>query len=181
MGVSFEAAFEAEFAGLNRYLRRRVGASVADDLSAETFATAYANWERFDQARPVRAWLYGIAANLLRHHWRNERRMLRAYVRTGVDPVLVEFATDGGRIDAAASYRSVASDIAALRATDREILLMHAWAELTDREIAQALGLPIGTVKSRLHRMRERLRNRIERDGQSETKRPIAITPEEQR
>jgi RNA polymerase sigma factor (sigma-70 family) len=166
MGMSFEAVFEAEFAGLNRYLRRRVGASVADDLSAETFATAYANWDRFDQSRPVRAWLYGIAANLLRH-------------RTGVDPVLVEFATDGARLDAAASYRSVASDIAALRRTDREILLMHAWAELSDREIAEALGLPIGTVKSRLHRMRGRLRNRIERDGQSEKNRPIAATPEE--
>jgi RNA polymerase sigma factor (sigma-70 family) len=179
MGMSFEAVFEAEFAGLNRYLRRRVGASVADDLSAETFATAYANWDRFDQSRPVRAWLYGIAANLLRHHWRGERRMLRAYARTGVDPVLVEFATDGARLDAAASYRSVASDIAALRRTDREILLMHAWAELSDREIAEALGLPIGTVKSRLHRMRGRLRNRIERDGQSEKNRPIAATPEE--
>ena len=50
MGMTFEAAFEAEFARLNRFLRRRVGATVADDLSAETFATAYANWGRFDQS-----------------------------------------------------------------------------------------------------------------------------------
>ena len=88
---------------------------------------------------------------------------------------------DGERIDAVASYRAVATDIAALRPADREILLLHAWAELSDREIAQALGLPIGTVKSRLHRMRERLRNRIERDGQPDTNRPLAITPEEHR
>ena len=179
--MSFEAVFEAEFAGLNRYLRRRVGVSVADDLSAETFATAYANWDRFDQSRSVRAWLYGIAANLLRHHWRSERRMLRAYARTGVDPVFDDFEADGGRLDAAASYRSIAGEIAALRTTDREILLLHAWAELSDREIAEALGVPIGTVKSRLHRLRERLRNRIERDGQSERNRPIAISTEEQR
>jgi RNA polymerase sigma factor (sigma-70 family) len=179
MGVSFEAAFEAEFARLNRYLRRRVGAAAADDLSAETFATAYANWERFDQSRSIRPWLHGIAANLVRHHWRDERRMLRAYARTGVDPVLVEDETDADRLDAADSFRTIAADVAGLRARDREILLLHAWAELSDREIAEALSLPIGTVKSRLHRMRERLRNRIEPNGQSEAKRMLATTTEE--
>lgn len=181
MGMSFEAAFEAEFAGLNRFLRRRVGAAVADDLSAETFATAFVNWERFDQARPVRPWLYGIAANLVRHHWRDERRMLRAFARTGVDPIFAGDELDAARLDAASSYRSIAADIAALRATDREILLLNAWAELSDREIAEALSLPIGTVKSRLHRMRERLRNRLEADGQLEAKRLLATTTEEQR
>jgi RNA polymerase sigma factor (sigma-70 family) len=123
----------------------------------------------------------GIAANLLRHHWRNERRMLRAYARTGVDAVLDEVEGHGQRMDAAAGFRAVAGEIAGLRVRDREILLLHAWAELSDREIAQALGLPIGTVKSRLHRTRARLRNRIEGDGQSELNRPIVITPEEQR
>ena len=58
-----------------------VGATAADDLAAATFSVAYRNWERFDPARPVRPWLYGIAANLARHHWRSERRMLRAYAR----------------------------------------------------------------------------------------------------
>ena len=88
MRTSFEAAFAAEFGPLYRFLRRRVGADGAEDLAAATFATAFANWERFDGVRPVRPWLYGIAANLMRHHWRDERRMLRAYARTGVDPVL---------------------------------------------------------------------------------------------
>jgi DNA-directed RNA polymerase specialized sigma24 family protein len=87
MGLSFDAVFEAEFAPLYRYLRRRVGPDLAEDLAAATFGTAYANWDRLDQTRPVRPWIYGIAANLLRHHWRGERRMLRAYERTGVDPV----------------------------------------------------------------------------------------------
>ena len=70
MSLSFEAAFEAEFAPLYRYLRRRVGATTAEDLSAATFAIAYAKWERFDQTRPLRPWVYGIAANLVRHHRR---------------------------------------------------------------------------------------------------------------
>ncbi len=94
--------------------------------------------------------------------------------------MLDEAASQGQRLDAAAGFRSVAGEIAALRAIDREILLLRAWAELSDGEIAQALSLPIGTVKSRLHRTRERLRNRIDGDGQSDPKRPIAINPEEQ-
>jgi RNA polymerase sigma-70 factor (ECF subfamily) len=167
MGLSFEAAFEAEFGPLHRYLRRRVGSAAADDLAADTFGTAYANWERFDHTRPVRPWLYGIAANLVRHHWRDERRMLRAYARTGVDPVLAEDDDTVARLDADARRRELAGALAELRSRDREILLLHAWAELSDSEIAAALALPIGTVKSVLHRTRERLRNRLGAEGQT--------------
>jgi RNA polymerase sigma factor (sigma-70 family) len=157
--TSFDAAFQAEFASLHRYVARRVGASAADELAAETFAVAFRNWERLDPARPVRPWLYGIAANLMRHHWRKERRMLRAYARTGVDPV---FAEDKPAEDT----RELASALAELRRDEHEILLLHAWAELTDSEIADALGIPAGTVKSRLSRTREKLRNRLEPVGQ---------------
>ncbi len=166
MGRSFEAAFEAEFAPLHRYLARRLGQSVADELAAETFAVAFRNWDRLDPARPVRPWLYGIAANLVRHHWRKERRMLRAYARTGVDPVFAEDDEAVERTDADTRVRELAAALAELRRDEREILLLNAWAELTDSEIADALGLPLGTVKSRLHRTRERLRNQLEEVGQ---------------
>jgi RNA polymerase sigma-70 factor (ECF subfamily) len=166
MGRSFEAAFEAEFASLHRYLARRLGASVADDLAAETFAVAFRNWDRLDRERPVRPWLYGIAANLVRHHWRKERRMLRAYARTGVDPVFAEDDEAVERADADTRRRELATALAELRRDEREILLLHAWAELTDSEIADALGVPIGTVKSRLSRAREKLRNQLGGVGQ---------------
>lgn len=166
MGRSFDAAFEAEFASLHRYLARRVGASTADEVAAETFSVAFRNWDRLDSERPVRPWLYGIAANLVRHHWRKEQRMLRAYARTGLDPVLAEEDAVVERIDAETRKRELAEALAALRRDEREILLLHAWAELTDAEIADALGLPIGTVKSRLSRTRERLRNRLGEVGQ---------------
>lgn len=166
MGRSFEAAFEAEFAPLHRYLARRLGASVADELAAETFAVAFRSWDRLDPERPVRPWLYGIAANLVRHHWRKERRMLRAYARTGVDPVFAEDDEAVGRADAGTRRQELAVALAELRRDEREILLLHAWAELTDSEIADALGLPLGTVKSRLSRSREKLRNRLGEVGQ---------------
>jgi RNA polymerase sigma-70 factor (ECF subfamily) len=166
MGRSFEDAFEAEFAPLYRYLARRLGASAADDLAAETFAVAFRSWERLDPERPVRPWLYGIAANLVRHHWRKERRMLHAYARTGVDPVLAEDDEAVERADADARRRELAAALAELRRDERELLLLHAWAELTDAEIGTALDLPVGTVKSRLSRTREKLRNQLTGVGQ---------------
>jgi RNA polymerase sigma-70 factor (ECF subfamily) len=166
MGRSFEAVFEADFASLHRYLARRVGAAAADELAAETFAVAFRNWDRLDPERPVRPWLYGIAANLMRHHWRKERRMLRAYARNGVDPVFADEDAAVERADADARHRELATALAGLRRDEREILLLRAWVELTDSEIADALGLPIGTVKSRLSRARDQLRNQLGEVGQ---------------
>jgi RNA polymerase sigma-70 factor (ECF subfamily) len=171
MALSFEEAFDAEFASLHRYLRRRVGESTADELAAQTFATAYTSWGQFDSSRPLRPWLYGIAANLLCHHWRSERRMLRAYARTGIDPVVADDDETVARLDAGAQRRALAAALGELRPQDREILLLHAWAELSDNEIAAALSLPTGTVKSRLHRTRERLRNHLDRQGR------VAVRP----
>jgi RNA polymerase sigma factor (sigma-70 family) len=166
MARSFDAAFEAEFASLHRYLARRLGSSVADDLAAETFAVAFRSWDRLDPERPVRPWLYGIAANLVRHHWRKERRMLRAYARTGVDPVFANEDEAVERADADTRAQELAAALAELRHDERDVLLLHAWAELTDSEVADALGLPLGTVKSRLSRAREKLRNRLTEVGQ---------------
>jgi RNA polymerase sigma factor (sigma-70 family) len=176
MRPSFEGVFKTEFAPMHRYLRRRVGPAVADDLTAATFATAYAQWSRLDPTRPMRPWLYGIAANLARRHWRDERRMLRAYARTGIDPVLAEDDAAIDRLAADARRRELAAALAGLRPRDREILLLHAWAELSDAEIASALALPTGTVKSRLHRTRERLRNQLNAAGQSAANTFLATT-----
>jgi RNA polymerase sigma-70 factor (ECF subfamily) len=166
MGRSFEAVFEAEFAPLHHYLGRRVGGSAADELAAETFTVAFRNWDRLDPERPIRPWLYGIAANLMRHHWRKERRMLRAYARTGADPVFADEDAAVERADGDARHRELATALAQLRPGEREILLLRAWAELTDSEIADALGLPVGTVKSRLSRARDQLRNQLGEVGQ---------------
>ena len=92
--------------------------------------------------------------------------MLRAYARTGVDPVLDEVEEAVVRADAEALQRELADALAALRPAEQETLLLRAWAELSDTEIAAALDIPVGTVKSRLHRTTERVRNRLEPVGQ---------------
>ena len=171
MGYSFDEVFAAEFEPLHGYISRRLGVSASDDLTAETFAIAYRRWGDLDPSRPVKPWLYGIASNLIRHHWRKERRMLRAYARTGVDAVLAEDEASVERLDAQAMRPVLAAALAELRHEEREILLLHAWAELSDSEIAESLSLPAGTVKSRLSRAREHLRNHLGATDQVEVDR----------
>jgi RNA polymerase sigma factor (sigma-70 family) len=163
---SFEEVFRTEYAALRAYLYRRVGSPLAEELAAETFAIAYRRWNDLDLSRPVRPWLYGITANLLSHHWRKERRRLRALARSGSEPVRFEDEATLERADAQTQKRALAAALAELRPDDREVLLLHAWAYLGDAEIADALSVPVGTVKSRLHRAREQMENRLAAIGQ---------------
>jgi RNA polymerase sigma factor (sigma-70 family) len=177
VGYSFDEVFAAEFEPLHGYISRRLGGSASDDLTAETFAVAYRRWEDLDPTRPVRPWLYGIASNLMRHQWRKERRMLRAYARSRVDPVLAEEETSLDRLDGKAERFALSAALAELRREEREVLLLHAWAGLSDAEIADALALPAGTVKSRLSRARDHMRNCLAAIGQVEVE--TLNTPEE--
>ncbi|HXF74250.1 MAG TPA: sigma-70 family RNA polymerase sigma factor [Actinomycetota bacterium] len=123
------------------YLVRRVGPQVAEELAAEVFTQAFRQRGRFDPAREdAGPWLFGIAANLLRRHRREERRRLMAYARTGVDAVAHDETEEvDSRTDADAIGRQLALALATLRASEREVLLLFAWAELSYQEIAEAL------------------------------------------
>jgi RNA polymerase sigma factor (sigma-70 family) len=163
---AFDLVFDRHFDVVFRYLRRRVGRHRAEELAAETFAQALASRGRFDAVyADARPWLFGIAVNLLRHHYRREERELRAFARSGSDPLASE-EPSLERLDAEASKAVVASALAQLPAIEREALLLYAWAELGYGEIAQALGIPVGTVRSRLSRARGRLRELLAASGQ---------------
>jgi RNA polymerase sigma-70 factor (ECF subfamily) len=160
----FAALFDRHAAAVHRYLARRVGRVIADDLLAQTFLVAFERRTRYDRSRPdARPWLYGIATNLLRRHHRDEVRQYQAWARTGVDPVLVECPADriADRVDADARSAPLAAALAALRPADREVLLLFAWGELSYAEIADALGIPVGTVRSRLSRARAAVRTAL--------------------
>jgi RNA polymerase sigma-70 factor (ECF subfamily) len=162
---AFDEVFEEEFHGIHRYLARRFESGAADDLTAEVFAAAFRTFAAWDDSRPVRPWLYGIAANVVKHHWRRERRMLRAYARVAQSPTFHEAGPPVGPLDSDVASVSLATALAELRREEREVLLLHAWADLSDSEIAYALSIPIGTVKSRLSRARERVRNHLDGIG----------------
>jgi DNA-directed RNA polymerase specialized sigma24 family protein len=153
------AIFERHFDSINRYLRRRLSRVAADDLAAEVFATAFSRRTAYDLNRPdALPWLYGIAANLMRSRARMEERELRALARTGVDRISVTAADPGagGPLEPV-----LAAALLDLGAADREALLLFALGDLGYDQIAVALGLPVGTVKSRLNRARRLVRRRL--------------------
>lgn len=168
---AFEAVFDRHFAAVHRFVRRRVGLALADDVASETFVRAFASRARFDTSRgSALPWLLGIAVNLVARHYRTEERQLRAYARTGVDAALGEEDAADSRLDAAAFKLRLAAALAELRAEERDALLLYAWAELGYDEIAEALGIPVGTVRSRLSRARAHVRERLTQDELTETR-----------
>jgi RNA polymerase sigma factor (sigma-70 family) len=168
---AFETVFDRHFAAVHRFVRRRVGLAIADDVASETFVRAFAGRARFDTGRATALpWLLGIAVNLISRHYRDEDRQLRAYARTGVDPVFGNEDALVTRLDAAATKQRLAAALADLRPEERDVLLLHAWADLGYDELAEALGIPVGTVRSRLSRARTNVRERLAQDEVTETR-----------
>jgi RNA polymerase sigma-70 factor (ECF subfamily) len=99
--------------------------------------------------------LYGIATNLIHRHRRRERASWRAYAKHGVDPLGID---DQPRLDEVAVARALGQ----IAKADRDALLLMVWADLTYDNIATALHIPVGTVRSRIHRARARLRSELE-------------------
>jgi RNA polymerase sigma-70 factor (ECF subfamily) len=132
-----------------------VGRDLADELAAETFAVAFERRATCQATGGVLPWLYGIATNLLRRRWRTERRQLRAYGRSGVDRWAEYEDEAAARADDASLTADLTRALAAMRAPERDALLLYALADLSYAEIAFALEVPIGTVRTWLHRARE--------------------------
>jgi RNA polymerase sigma factor (sigma-70 family) len=158
--AEFAVIFDRHYDAIAPYLGRRVDRPLADELASETFMRAFAAREAYDPGQlSARPWLYGIAIDLLRKHARGEERRWRAYARA------VEHDQSGGglegadaRVDAAALGAAVAAALGRLRDADREVLLLYALTDLDYEGIAIAVGAPVGTVRSRLHRARRRAR-----------------------
>src|SRR5260370_37749096 len=153
---AFAALYDRPAARTHRWAGRRLGDQMADDVVGERFLAAFRRRERYDLRRAdARPWLYGIAANVIGKHRRAEVRMLRAFARTGADPVADGHADRvDSRVCAAAVQRDLAAALAGLSAGDRGVLLLIAWAALSYEETAAALGIPVGTVRSRRDRPR---------------------------
>ncbi|GAA4969025.1 RNA polymerase sigma-70 factor (ECF subfamily) [Nonomuraea thailandensis] len=148
---------------LKRYVVRRLGLEPADDIVAETFAVALQRLESYDGRRgDERAWLYGIATNLIGRHRRREIGLYKALSRTGADAVIEPFTDEvEQRVVADGARRRLAKALAGLSRKHRDTLLLVTWAELTYEEAAVALGVPVGTVRSRVNRARSSLRRML--------------------
>ncbi|MCW2913498.1 MAG: sig49 [Actinomycetia bacterium] len=156
----FAEIFDRYYPEVHGYVARRLGPSLADDVTAETFLIAFDRRDRYDLARPLaRPWLYGIASNLISRHHRAELRQYRALARVGPEqPVDGPAERAVVRIDAQSTRGRLAAALAEIAPDDRDVLLLVAWAGLNGEEAAHSLGIPAGTVRSRLHRARTKVR-----------------------
>ena len=158
-GSAFAAVFDRHWGAIHRWCVARAGPA-GEDLAAETFRVAFDERARFDPRYADAApWLYGIATNLVRRHFREAARRggTAAAVRGGLHRGRARAASRRAR-----SAPSSPPRCARVAAGDRDALLLHAWADLTYTEIAAATGVPVGTVRSRIHRARTQLRAHLE-------------------
>jgi RNA polymerase sigma-70 factor (ECF subfamily) len=159
----FAAIFDRHAPHIHRYLARRVGAQHADDLLGETFTAAFRKRHRYDVNRlDARPWLYGMATLVVGQHRRDEARQYRLH-----SVALPELPVEGPADRAIASSSAhllrgqVGTALQALNQGDRDVLLLIAWEDLSYDEAAAALDIPVGTVRSRLHRARRQLRDAL--------------------
>ena len=156
----FALLFDRHAAAVHRYLGRRVG-DLADDLLSEVFLIAFRRRESWRAVHvEVRPWLFGIATNVVHGHLRTEQRRYRALARAlperDAEPPDTDELSD--RLAAQALRSTLAAALASLKPADRDVLLLFAWGQLSYEEIAAVLDVPVGTVRSRLHRARRQTR-----------------------
>ena len=167
----FGTIFDRHATVLHRYFVRRLGPDEAESMVGEVFRIAFEKRSTYDLLRPTaRPWLYGIATNLLAKHRRGEARRIHAVARLAAHRVPPADLADGvsGAIDAAELWPRVADAVTALPEPERDALVLHVWEGLSYEEVADALGVPVGTVRSRLHRARGRIRELAGPSGREE-------------
>jgi RNA polymerase sigma-70 factor, ECF subfamily len=159
-GVLFDEYAHAVY---NHAYRLTGNWSAAEEVVSLTFLEAWRRRHKVEpEGGPLRPWLLGIAVNVTRNLSRATRRHRAAMVRLPPADAAPDFADDlAGRIDDAAHLEAVRAALGKLRRSEREVIALCVWSGLGYAEAAQALGVPVGTVRSRLSRARDKLRKLI--------------------
>lgn len=140
-----------------RYVARRIGSGDAGDVTADAFVRAFSIRARYNVSQTNSLpWLYGIARNIVGDRIRRTRRRRRTYIAL-VDQGDGEISDADDRLVAYQVTRSLNSALGKLSPKDRETLLLFALEGLTYAEISRVLGVPSGTVGSRITRARRRI------------------------
>lgn len=170
---AFGVVFDRHFRVIYGYLARRLSPSDADELAGEVFRVGFERRAAFDTDRAsALPWLYGIASNLVLKHRRHAGRSLRAMARLAgrsqVEAQPDAFSNIDARLDADRLRASVVAALRSLTDVDRELVLLAAFSELSYRQLAEALAMSEGTVKSKLSRARTKLREQLDGIGEQQ-------------
>lgn len=153
----FATVFDRHYDAIHRFLWTRVGRR-AEDLTSEVFKVAFQQRDRYDPSFPsAKPWLFGIAARLAKQQHREEAKADEIVERIGTQET--SDISPEERLDELAPSSPVAAALMQLPARDREPLLLHVWDDLSYEEVARVLDVPLGTVRSRIHRARGDLRS----------------------
>ena len=168
---SFRQQLLAAVPRLRRYARSLTfDTSSADDLVQTVLERALSHWHQFDQRRDMLVWLLSIAHNAFLDQRRRDSRL------TVVEPAQADALQDGQRTDPGVDVGlrlDLAAALARLPLEQREALMLVGVEQLSYLECAEALGIPIGTVMSRVSRARVALRAHLEGRGRSDTVRAL--------
>jgi RNA polymerase sigma factor (sigma-70 family) len=154
----FREVFERHYESVRRFAQRVVGRDAGEEIAAKTFLIAFQRRAAYDFGyRSARSWLFGIAYNVARHHLRAERSQYDLLARLpkereATDPIETE------TLDAARLAPILRDALSKLREEQRSPFVLVALGELTYRETADVLAIPVGSVRSRIHRARATLR-----------------------
>ncbi|MFD5864659.1 RNA polymerase sigma factor [Agromyces sp. NPDC127015] len=153
----FGELFTRHSRAIFRYAASRVGPEKAEDVLSNTFLAAFERRRRFDQAyESALPWLLGFASMAIRQHRRDEARHWAGYLYPVAAESLAVVRDDAAVF--AAELALVAEAVRHLAPRDRDALLLHVSAGLGYADVGRALGIPIGTVRSRINRARAQLR-----------------------
>lgn len=161
----FASIFDRHVDPVRRFVTRRAPPDVIDDVVSDVLRIAFERRASFDQsAASALPWLYGIASNVLRHQRRSSLRYSAALRRAEglADQPLDPLIGASDRVDASVRAKAMLACLEELRDDEREVLLLVAWEQLTPTEIAEVLGVPASTVRTRLHRARRQIRERLQ-------------------
>lgn len=145
------------------FLNRRVGASAADDLFQESWIRVVKARDRFDPRRRFSTWLFQIANNLCRD--RGRRLMVERRYQEGLIQDALAKPAARSELPVSATREDMMQHLDALPGPLREVLILRYYHDLSEREIADVLGIPRGTVKSRAHAAVRALRAELDRSA----------------
>jgi RNA polymerase sigma factor (sigma-70 family) len=157
--TEFRLAFSENYEDLTRFVLRRSPHSDAQAVVAESFLTAWQKWAKRPKATAeIRPWLFAITRNVMRNAARHEQGRPSVERRFSQDEIA------GSNVDADPRINAVRLGLTQLSSTDRELLELSAWEELTVRELSIVFGATETAIKVRLHRARKRLAALVERE-----------------
>lgn len=174
--AAFAELFDRHARAVNAFATYRLGRHAAEDVLSETFLVAFRRRADFDtDIESAVPWLLGIASRLIRRHRALEPKQWKSFaasISRQEHSTLGDLDDAMSRLDAEREVETLKTRIAALAPRDREALLLYAWQGMSYDEVAAALGVPVGTVRSRLNRVRRRLDStrRIQAFEQQQTK-----------